>query len=105
MSCFRISPLWLLFSALALIALFQLFDPKNPTFAVRAQFADSLTSGTILQNLWGRKRRHSVGSTKEEVIRTKRQFADGLTSGTILQNLWGRRKRTVRGDAMEGIMA
>ncbi|KAL7076291.1 hypothetical protein ACQ4LE_004406 [Meloidogyne hapla] len=63
-------------------------------------FVDGSTSGSILNNLWGRKKRwnknNNLGSILEggdkrraTVIREKRQFFDRMTSGTILDNIWG----------------
>ena len=68
---------------------------------VQAQYFDSLTSGTILNNLW-RKRRdlstaennHKINNNEDNVApkTTNKRWADYYTSGTILNNLW-RKKR------------
>jgi len=59
-------------------------------------FVDGSTSGSILNNLWGRKKRLAKNNNfeggnerKATVIRKKRQFFDRMTSGTILDNMWG----------------
>uniref|UniRef100_A0A915ND54 Uncharacterized protein n=1 Tax=Meloidogyne floridensis TaxID=298350 RepID=A0A915ND54_9BILA len=59
-------------------------------------FVDGSTSGSILNNLWGRKKRLAKNKNfeggnerKATVIRKKRQFFDRMTSGTILDNMWG----------------
>ena len=67
----------ILFALLAAIALVQFFGIEIGT---TAQFVDGSASGTILANLWCRKKRQM-------------SFNDGSASGTILANLWGRKKR------------
>jgi hypothetical protein len=86
-----------LFSSLALIAFLQLFS--NEQTSTDAQWVDGTASGTILANLWGRKKRqllygYADGSASGSILgRKKRQllygYADGSASGSIL----GRKKR------------
>lgn len=103
----------LLLSAILLLAAIQLFD--HPMVS-NAQYVDGFTSGSILNNLWGRKKRSpaSIFPMNEQfvdggddalpasVIRAKRQFyADGFTRGTIWNNFWGRKRRSADAAADE----
>jgi len=92
-----------LFSLLSLLVLLQLFSTE---VADAQSLADGSASGTILGNLWRRRRQVKASGAAEEnsesqlaVGREKRQWAssDGSASGTILSNLWGRRKRWADG--------
>ena len=65
-------------------------DETEPIRRHRRQtsFADGLTSGSILNNLW--KRDAQFDSQKRRFRRQFTSFADGSASGTILNNLWKR---------------
>ena len=97
-----------LFALLALIALLQLFANAPSAQAQLFGVSDGSASGTILNNLWGRRKRQSFtdgfssGTILSNLRRKKRQmaFADGMTSGTILNNLWSKKKRQAFADGM-----
>ena len=65
-------------------------DEAEPIRRHRRQtsFADGLTSGSILNNLW--KRDAQFDSQQRRFRRQFTSFADGSASGTILNNLWKR---------------
>ncbi|CAK5043103.1 unnamed protein product [Meloidogyne enterolobii] len=77
--------------------------------SVQAQYVDRFTSGTILNNLW-RKRRDLTEITNKNKIRTEeednenflnskqanKRWADFYTSGTILNNLWRKKRMSER---------
>ena len=57
-------------------------------FERQFSFADGLTSGSILRNLW--KRNGQFDSQQRRSRRQFTSFADGSASGTVLSNLWKR---------------